>query len=75
MRLQITSASGDDAVVRALELVDDSLRQVYAGFDPDDVVPEVARSLAEVGVDAKPEQVRGYAEAIARRSDFRITVR
>jgi hypothetical protein len=60
--------------VQQVEAADQALRQNFAGFDLDLVVPEVERSWNEIGLDVPASAVRGYAKAIAGREDYELTL-
>lgn len=61
-------------VADQLEAADQALRQSFSGFDVDAVRSEVERSLAEIDVDLPADQVQAYAQAIADREDFAISL-
>jgi hypothetical protein len=70
-----TTVKTDDAeLARKARAADESLRENYAGLDPDTFIQEVERSLTELDVALPPEQVRAYAQHISDRADFELTL-
>ena len=73
-----TTVTTDDAslaqAARDLETADESLRKSFSGLDVTDVVPEVERSLSAIGIELPPDTVRAYAQHIADRADFQLTL-
>ncbi|MEV7395687.1 hypothetical protein [Aeromicrobium sp. NPDC092404] len=57
-----------------LEAADESLRKSFAGLDVEDVIPEVRRSLDEIGIDLPTEEVRQYAQHICDRADYELVL-
>lgn len=53
---------------------DESLRKSFAGLPIDEVVPEIERSLVEIGVDLSSAEVRVYAQRIADRADHKLVI-
>jgi hypothetical protein len=78
MRTRITfghdSTSAHHERADQIELVDESLRKSFSGFDPDAVIPELQRSLDEIGLVLQPEQLQAYARAISNREDFELVL-
>jgi hypothetical protein len=54
---------------------DESLRKSFAGLAVEDVIPEVERSLTEIGVQVPAAQVREYAQHIVDRADYELVLR
>jgi hypothetical protein len=61
-------------VARRIELVDQSLRQNYSGFDVGSILPEARRSLADAGVNLSEPRLLEYAGSISERQDFEIVL-
>jgi hypothetical protein len=57
-----------------IELVDQSLRESFSGFDVRSILPEVQRSMADVGVDLPESTLLEYAGAISERQDFEFVL-
>ena len=67
-----TVTHDDPELVRSAQAADESLRQNYAGLDPEEFIPEVERSLKDLGFVLTPEQVRDYAQHISDRTDYEL---
>jgi hypothetical protein len=78
MRTTVTTGPSTDRaatdVVHQLEAADESLRKSFSGLPVDDVVPEVERSLDEIGVALPAETVREYAQHICDRADYQLVL-
>jgi hypothetical protein len=71
VKVDETSTIGAPAeIVRQVEAADESLRKSFAGLPVEDVVPEVERSLTEIGIEVPTAQVREYAQHIVDRADY-----
>jgi hypothetical protein len=55
-----------------IELIDESLRKSFSGMDTETVLPELERSLEEIGVKLPADQLHTYARAISDREDFEL---
>jgi hypothetical protein len=72
MRTHVTT---DDAgLARRFQAADESLRENYSGLDPNAFIQEVERSLTALGLDVPAERVSDYAQHIADRADFAMTL-
>jgi len=67
-----SSASSD--IRQKVEAADESLRKSFAGLPVDDILPEVERSLTEIGVEVPREQARDWAQHISDRADHELVV-
>lgn len=63
-----------EEVASRLELVDQSLRQNFSGFDVESIIPEARRSLADAGVDLSERRLLEYAGSISERRDFEFVL-
>ena len=68
IRAELEEAAGK------IELVDQSLRESFSGFDVSSIRPEVQRSLADAGVDLPESTLLEYAGAISERQDFEFVL-
>ena len=78
MSVSFDDVPADDAdreLVSKIEGADQALRQNFAGFDVDAVLPEVRQSFSHLAVEVSDEQLRAYAQAISDRSDFELVLR
>lgn len=64
----------DEARAADFRAADESLRKSYAGLDVGDIVPEVERSLGELGAEVPAGTVREYAQRIADRADYELVL-
>jgi hypothetical protein len=53
-----------------IELIDESLRKSFSGLDTDTILPELKRSLEEIGIELPADQLHDYARAVSDREDF-----
>jgi len=60
---------------RKLQAADESLRKSFAGLPLEEIVPEVERSLDEIGVGIPLADVRAWAQHISDRTDHELVVR
>ncbi len=75
MRTTVTSLSeAPEGISRQIVAADESLRKSFAGLPVDDIVPEVERSLTEIGIDVAEAQVRDYAQHISDRADYEFVL-
>ena len=75
MRTTVTSLSNpSEGISRQIVAADESLRKSFAGLPVDDILPEVERSLAEIGVEVPDLQVRDYAQHISDRADYEFVL-
>lgn len=75
--MRTTVTTDDASLVQAakdLETADESLRKSFSGLNVADVIPEVERSLAAIGIELPPDTIRAYAQHIADREDFQLTL-
>ena len=63
-----------EEVAGKIELVDQSLRESFSGFDVRSILPEVQRSMADAGVDLPESALLEYAGAISERQDFEFAL-
>lgn len=49
---------------------DESLRKSFAGLKVDDILPEVERSMNEMGIGLPDSTLRDYAQHISDRADY-----
>lgn len=63
-----------EEVAGKIELVDQSLRKSFSGFDVRSILPEVQRSMADAGVDLPESALLEYAGAISERQDFEFVL-
>jgi hypothetical protein len=63
-----------EEVAGRIELVDQSLRENFSGFDVRSILPEVQQSMADVGVDIPESTLLEYAGAISERQDFEFVL-
>lgn len=63
-----------EEVAGKIELVDQSLRESFSGFDVRSILPEVQRSMADAGVDLPESTLLEYAGAISERQDFEFVL-
>jgi hypothetical protein len=63
-----------EEVAAKIELVDQSLRESFSGFDVRSVLPEVQRSMAAAGVDLPEPTLLKYAGSISERQDFEFVL-
>jgi hypothetical protein len=57
-----------------IELIDESLRKSFSGFAAEAVIPEVQRSLNEIGLTLPADQLQAYARSITEREDFQLVL-
>lgn len=75
-----TTVTIDDARPNAAETrekllaADESLRKSFAGLPIDEVVPEIQRSLDEIGVSLPSSEVTAYAQHVSDRADHELVV-
>jgi hypothetical protein len=70
-----TTVTTDDAqLAERIRAADESLRKSFAAMPVDDVVTEVERSFAELGVDLPAPEVREYAQRISDRADHELVL-
>ena len=60
---------------RKIQAADESLRKSFAGLPLEEIVPEVERSLDEIGVEIPLSEVRAWAQHISDRTDHELVVR
>jgi hypothetical protein len=63
-----------EKVAAKIELVDQSLRENFSGFDVRSVLPEVQRSMADAGIDLHESTLLEYAGSISERQDFEFVL-
>jgi hypothetical protein len=63
-----------EAVAGRIELVDQSLRENFSGFDVRSILPEVQQSMADAGVHLPDSTLLEYAGAISERQDFEFVL-
>lgn len=64
----------DEAQAADFRAADESLRKSYAGLDVGDILPEVERSLGELGAEVPQGTAREYAQHIADRADYELVL-
>jgi hypothetical protein len=64
-----------EEVAGKIELVDQSLRENFSGFDVRSILPEVQQSMADAGVDLPESTLLEYAGAISERQDFEFVLK
>ncbi|VXB38977.1 hypothetical protein [Aeromicrobium sp. 9AM] len=75
MRTTVTSLSEPpEGVSQQIVAADESLRKSFSGLPVEDILPEVERSLAEIGVEVPDTQVRDYAQHISDRADYEFVL-
>jgi hypothetical protein len=57
-----------------IELIDESLRKSFSGLGAEAVIPEVQRSLNEIGLSLPADQLQAYARSITEREDFELVL-
>lgn len=73
--MRTTVSGGSDEVVQQVEAADESLRKSFSGMDVDEILPEVRRSVTEIGLSLTDDEVRTWAQHISDRTDHQLTLR
>ncbi len=75
MRTTVTpSSESPEGISQQIVAADESLRKSFSGLPVEDILPEVERSLTEVGVVLPHTQVRDYAQHISDRADYEFVL-
>ncbi|MCW2830819.1 MAG: hypothetical protein JWP31_1511 [Aeromicrobium sp.] len=69
-------ARADDGheLTEKIQAADESLRKSFAGLGRDQVVPEVERSVRELGIELSPAVVEEWAQHVVDRTDYELVI-
>lgn len=73
--MKTTVTGPTDDVVQQAEAADESLRKSFSGLEVDEILPEVRRSVTEIGLSLTDDEVRAWAQSICDRADHQLTLR